>query len=90
MQCGCQCTKCCKVPEGGNLTGDACSSLTMGFCDGSKGYTCLSTNTSNCGVQFSSATQAPFCEIADPSSWPPVMRVSRTENGKGMRPSYLI
>lgn len=64
-ECGCQCTQCCYSGNPNN-----CSIRTSGICDSDQGYSCLSTNSSNCGVAFSSATQAAFCPISHPSNWP--------------------
>lgn len=74
FQCGCQCLQCCRGPRKRN-----CSSLDSGYCDTRRGYSCELTNSSNCGVQFSSSRQAVWCPIAYPSSWPPVLRIPQTQ-----------
>ncbi|KAG2490617.1 hypothetical protein HYH03_011009 [Edaphochlamys debaryana] len=69
FECGCQCVQCCK---NGN-----CESLKQGYCDEDYGWKCNQYNTNNCGPQYSSPQQASFCEIRDPSTWPPVLQVPR-------------
>jgi len=74
-QCGCQCTKCCRMERGKPVS---CGFLETGYCDVDRGYECFETNDNNCGVQYSSSIQAIWCEIPYPSSWPPVTRIPPT------------
>eukprot|EP00798_Chlamydomonas_sp_ICE-L_P006110 gene6110-2714_t len=51
----------------------------VGPCPADMGYECLQNDESDCGIQYSSATQAAFCNIPNPSSWPDVITVPRRE-----------
>jgi len=65
-ECGCACTRCC-------VDGDParCQPQPTGVCP----HTCLATDKTRCGVQFSTARQSPFCAIPHPTAWPAVLQV---------------
>ncbi len=50
-------------------------SLSQGYCDKDRGYTCEEYDKGKCGLLYSSPGQANWCEVRDPSSWPAVMQV---------------
>ncbi|KAG2425810.1 hypothetical protein HXX76_013435 [Chlamydomonas incerta] len=72
FECGCQCLSCCK--------NGTCEKLTQGFCDTDAGYTCTSTNSSACGIAYSSPQQSAWCSIPNPSTWPPVLQTPTAGN----------
>ena len=71
FECGCQCSQCCYGGDASN-----CTKLLSGYCNTDNGFSCLSTNSSACGPQFSSGQQAAFCSIPSPSNWPAIINVS--------------
>ena len=65
FKCGCKCTECCN--------GDACFTPTATRpCGGLQDYaaTCKTYDKNQCGIEHSTATQAGFCSVAHPASWP--------------------
>lgn len=70
FECGCQCSQCCYGGDASN-----CTKLMSGYCNSDNGFSCLSTNSSNCGPQFSTGMQAGFCSIPSPSNWPAIINV---------------
>ncbi|KAF8065710.1 ABCA3 [Scenedesmus sp. PABB004] len=64
-ECGCQCTRCCFNGDAGN-----CSAVQAGTCP----FSCLETNRSACGIQFSTPQQSVFCAIPHTSSWPAILQ----------------
>ncbi|GFR42637.1 hypothetical protein Agub_g3573 [Astrephomene gubernaculifera] len=63
--CGCKCVQCC-------LEG-SCTQVTQGVC--AEPAKCLQYDKTQCGLQYSSEKQASWCEVLEPSSWPPVVQV---------------
>ncbi|PNH11475.1 ABC transporter A family member 12 [Tetrabaena socialis] len=70
FECGCKCMQCCR-------NGQNCRELQQGFCDTDQGYECKRFDKDKCGLAYSSSVQASWCEVKDPSSWPPVVQVPR-------------
>lgn len=66
-QCGCYCNNCCK--------GKDCKPLAV--CDDSRGFECKAYDKERCGLLYSTSRQAQWCEIKNPSTWPPFMTVRR-------------
>lgn len=71
LTCGCKCTRCCYALQSNGSGPIVCGTSTAAPCNG----TCYQTNEANCGVQFSTVKQLPFCAIPRPASWPPVLQV---------------
>ncbi|GIL46004.1 hypothetical protein Vafri_3096 [Volvox africanus] len=65
------------------VTTELCSSLGSGYCERTRNATCRGFNDSNCGLRFSKPSQAVFCPIPQPSSWPPVMQTPRFNGRAG-------
>ncbi|GLI63912.1 hypothetical protein VaNZ11_007051 [Volvox africanus] len=59
------------------ITTEVCSLIGSGYCERTRNATCREFNDSNCGLRFSKPSQAVFCAIPQPSSWPPVMQTPR-------------
>lgn len=70
IQCGCQCLK-CLFPNNGTISTDTEACNLRGV------YTrCLERSTTECGFQYSSEDEIPFCAVEVPSRWPPLFDLS--------------
>ena len=76
-QCGCLCTSCCSTSANGTETCRTTATGGNNTCLPGTYDKCNTYDDSVCGLQQSSGDQAAFCAIPSPSSWPPVMQVSR-------------
>lgn len=87
-QCGCYCYSCCST----NLTTNVYS------CRDNSGENpceswedCQSYDDSRCGIGYSSAYQAIYCAIPDPSTWPALLQIALPhDRAEPWRPSAAI
>ena len=86
FKCGCKCTECCN--------GDACFTPTATRpCGGLQDYaaTCKTYDKNQCGIEHSTATQAGFCSVAHPASWPALTIIPTPEERvNGTAPDMVI
>jgi hypothetical protein len=65
----------------GTITVATCGPIASGACPEEFGYTCRKKDDSKCGIQFSSPSQAQWCAVPVPSSWPAVLQVGCDTGG---------
>jgi hypothetical protein len=70
VQCGCECTLCTLKGSNVRTNSQLCN-------DQSRVRECLRTNEDNCGPQYSDDSQIIWCEISNPSSFPPLYDLTR-------------
>ncbi|KAK9805638.1 hypothetical protein WJX72_009637 [[Myrmecia] bisecta] len=75
-RCGCKCLTCCTKQNGVDICHDntADNPCRPGVFD-----SCKVTDDTQCGLQYSSGSQASYCAVANPSSWPPFLQVPEPE-----------
>ncbi|KDD75805.1 hypothetical protein H632_c492p1, partial [Helicosporidium sp. ATCC 50920] len=70
--CGCMCTLCClPASRGGACRAANASSPCTGL------ESCSTYDENRCGLEFSDPTQALFCAVESPSSWPALQQMPR-------------
>eukprot|EP01025_Chloroclados_australasicus_P028913 TRINITY_DN286_c0_g1_i4.p1 TRINITY_DN286_c0_g1~~TRINITY_DN286_c0_g1_i4.p1 ORF type:complete len:1073 (-),score=121.43 TRINITY_DN286_c0_g1_i4:266-3484(-) len=75
-RCGCKCIECWfegNDTEGGEYSQQDCP------INPSQYKRCEKYDEDVCGVEYSSAEQVAFCEVRNPSIWPPIQQVPRPE-----------
>lgn len=74
LQCGCYCLRCCSTNGSRQYT---CRNNTEGAA--CRFYEdCEEYDESRCGLGYSTAAQAMYCPVPQPSTWPALMQIPRT------------